>query len=137
MRWSDLPLDPSPRMLRQFSVLCVVFFGALAGWHGFVRGHLTLGWIFAGLAVTLGPVGLLAPKAIRPIFIGWLAVAFPIGWIVSRVMLILLYFGLVVPFGLFFRLSGRDILHLKTKRQSTYWASKPMPTEISSYFRQY
>src|SRR5688572_30877719 len=95
MRWSDLPLNPSPRMLRQFAGLWIVFFGGLAAWRWFALGQPRAATVLAVLAVTIGPLGLLAPSVIRPIFVAWLALAFPIGWVVSRVILLAL-FGLVM-----------------------------------------
>ena len=82
MRWSDLPLTPSTRMLRQFSALWIGFFSAVGVWQWFIRDHHTLAVVYGSLAVTLGPIGLLRPAIMRPIFIAWLAAAFPIGWVV-------------------------------------------------------
>ena len=36
-----------------------------------------------GLAVVIGGVGLVAPAAIKPVFVAWTVLAFPIGWTVS------------------------------------------------------
>ena len=46
----------------------------------------------------------------RLIYVGWMVLAFPIGWTVSQVMLALMFFGLFTPIGLVFRLIGRDPL---------------------------
>ncbi len=47
----------------------------------------------------------------RWVYIGWMILAFPIGWTVSQVMLAVMFFGLFTPIGLVFRLIGRDPLH--------------------------
>jgi hypothetical protein len=137
MRWSDLPLKPSPRMLREFSALWILFFGGVALWQWFGRDHHTLAIIYGGLAVTLGPIGLLAPAVMRPIFIAWLAAAFPIGWIVSRVLLVVLFFGVVTPIAVAFRMAGRDVLGLRRGAKDSYWTAKPQPDGAASYFRQF
>src|SRR5687768_8935989 len=104
MRWSDIPFDPSPRMLRQFAGLWIVFFGGLACWHGFVRGNTTVALVLGALAVTLGPLGLVLPRALRPVFVGWMILVLPIGWVVSHVLLAVLFYGLFTPLALVFRL---------------------------------
>jgi Saxitoxin biosynthesis operon protein SxtJ len=137
MRWADLPLNPSARMLRQFAVLWILVFGGLALWHGVVRHDSTTGVVLAVVAATAGPVGLIAPTAIRPVFVAWMVLVFPIGWTVSRLMLLLLFAGIVTPVAVFFRLTGRDALGLKRRTQvSTYWTNKPAAPDVASYFRQ-
>ena len=138
MRWSDIPFDPSRATLRQFAVLWLVFFGGLALWQGLVRAQTGLATICAALALTIGPIGLIRPGWIRPIYVGWMVLAFPIGWTVSQVMLALMFYGLFTPIGLVFRLLGRDALH-RTRRPGveSYWAPKPAPAGPRSYFRQF
>lgn len=137
MHWSDLPLNPPPRTLRQFAGLWIVFFGGFAAYQYFARQHETVAAIAALAAVTIGPLGVVAPSAIRPIFVAWLVITFPIGWVVSRVMLLTMFFGLITPLALFFRVRGRDALHVRRRTADTYWVPKPSPTDPSSYFRQY
>ena len=137
MQWSDLPLNPSAKMLRQFAALWIVAFAGLAAWHGLLHQERTAGLVLAGLAVTVGPLGLIAPSTIRPIFVGWTVLAFPIGWVVSRVVLLLLFAVVVTPVALFFRVRGRDALALKRKTgATTYWMKKAAAPDLASYFRQ-
>jgi hypothetical protein len=137
MRWSDLPLNPSPRTLRQFAALWILFFGGLAAWHWFGRDNHNTGVGLALLAVTVGPLGLVAPALIRPVFITWLVLGFPIGWTISRLMLLTLFFGVMLPVGLLFRLRGRDALHLARTEHGSRWMPKPVPSDPASYFRPY
>ena len=138
MQWSDIPFHPDRKTLRQFAGLWLVFFGGLALWEGWVRSHTGLASLWAVLALTIGPMGLLRPGWIRPIYVGWMVLAFPIGWTVSQVMLALMFYGLFTPIGLLFRLLGRDPLH-RTRRPGveSYWTPKPAPAGPKSYFRQF
>ena len=138
MRWSDIPFHPSRATLRQFAGLWLVFFGGLALWQGLVRGQTGLATLCAVLALTIGPLGLIRPGWIRPIYVGWMILAFPIGWTVSQVMLALMFYGLFMPIGLLFRLLGRDPLH-RARRPGveSYWTPKPAPAGPKSYFRQF
>ena len=53
---------------------------------------------------------MIRPEWLRSIYVGWMVLAFPIGWTVSQVMLAVMFFGLFTPIGLVFRLIGRDPL---------------------------
>ncbi len=138
MRWSDLPLSPSERTLRQFAGLWLGFFGGLAGWHGLVRGHGTAGWVLAGLALALGPLGLIRPKAVRPVFVAWVVLTYPVGVLVSLVMLGLVYYGMLTPLGGLLRLAGRDPLRRqRPSGEATYWEARPAAAEPRRYLSQF
>lgn len=122
-------------MLRQFSGIWIVFFGAIAARQEYHHHH-TVAIVLAALAFTLGPLGLVWPRVMKPIFVGWMRLTHPIGWVVSRLVLGLIFYGLFTPFAWVFRLMGRDALRLKPQPQaSTYWLVKPR-ADLSQYFRQ-
>lgn len=138
MRWSDLPLSPPPRTLRQFGGLWLLFFLALAGWQGYLRDNAVLGWVLLAVAVVGGAAGLIYPLALRPVFVAALIVTFPIGWVVSQLMLAVLFYLVFTPLGLVFRLFGRDALQLrKPADATTYWTVKPAAVDVRAYFNQY
>ena len=138
MRWSDIPFDPTRKTLRQFAGLWLVFFGGMALWQALARGNPKLGLSLGALALVVGLAGLTRPEWVRLIYIGWMILAFPIGWTVSQVMLLAMYFGLFTPIGLVFRLIGRDPLQ-RARRPGieSYWAPKPVPADVRSYFKQF
>jgi saxitoxin biosynthesis operon SxtJ-like protein len=135
---SDNPLDPNDRMLRQFAGLWIVFFAAIAA-RMYFHGRPAWLWMSIGAAaLTIGPMGLLWPRLIKPIFVGWMKLASPIGWVVSRVVLGLIFFGLITPLAWAFRRGGRDALGLKRSMSTqTYWQSKPAATDKAQYLRQF
>lgn len=138
MRWSELPLKPSERMLRQFAVLWILFFGGLATWEAAIRGRPLLGLSLAVLCLTVGPLGLWQPKWVRPIFVAWLIAAFPIGWLVSHLSLAMVYYFIITPLALIARSLGRDRLSLRRRPDpSTHWRLLQGPTDVRRYFRQY
>jgi hypothetical protein len=138
MRWSDIQTNPSRNTLRQFAGLCLVFFTGLALWQALARGRIGLGLVFAALALSIGPLGLIRPEWVRPVYVGWMRVTFPIGWLISQFVLAVIFFGLLAPVGVVFRLAGRDPLN-RTRRpgQDTYWAPKPSPVDLHRYFKQF
>jgi hypothetical protein len=131
------PVSTSNSTLRQFAGLCLLIFGGLAVWEYVGRDHQRLALLFAGLAAVLGCVGLAWPRGIRPVFVTAMALTMPIGMVVSRVLLGVLFFGLFTPVGLVFKLIGRDALARQyAPEQASYWESKPGATDVRSYLRQ-
>ena len=110
MKWADIPLILRSKCSRQFAGLWLMFFGAWGFYQAVVRGHTTIGLIMGLAALAIGLLGLIRPAAIRPIYVGWMVLAFPIGWTVSQLMLAVMFFGLFMPIGLVFRVLGRDPL---------------------------
>jgi hypothetical protein len=138
MHWSDIPWTPSSKTLRHFAGLWSLVFAGLACWHGWMSDRPVVGAVFAGLGCTVGPLGLVVPAAIRPLFVGWMILAFPVGWVVSNSVLAILFYGVFTPVGLVFKLIGRDVLCRRYRHnRATYWTAKPTATNLRSYFRQY
>ncbi len=134
----DNPFRPTERMLRQFAAIWIFFFGAVAAWQGFHHGRPTLAVGLGVLAVTVGPLGVAWPRLIRPVFVGWMALAYPVGWTVSRLVLGVIFYGLFTPVAYVFRMIGRDELALKPQpHASSFWHFKPQATDKSQYFRQF
>ena len=136
MRWSDINRNPTPVTLRQFAGIWLVFFLGLAAWQYFLVGRPLAGVVLAVLALTVGPVGLVRPAWVRGIYVGSMVLTFPIGWTVSQVMLLLLFFGLFTPLALLFRIKGRDVLLRANPPRDSLWLVKTPPADIHSYFRQ-
>jgi hypothetical protein len=138
MKWSDLPRNPSATTLRQFSFIWLLFFLGMAGWQYWGRGRTELALAIAAGAVLIGLLGILKPAAIRWLFVGWMIAAFPIGWMVSQLMLAILFYGIFTPIALCFRLVGRDVLRRKFPLQTdSYWTPKTQPTDVRRYFKQF
>ena len=137
MRLSEIQFRPPDRTLRQFAGLWILFFGGLAIYQGGFRERTTLALVLAGLALVVGLLGLVAPRLIRPIYVGWMIAAFPIGWVVSHVVQALIFYGLFTPVALVFRLIGRDVLRRRRRPEVvSYFVPKTIPTDPASYLRQ-
>ena len=138
MQWSEVIAPPPPRLLRQFAGLFLVVFLALAGWR--VWQGQPDGWAvgLAALALGVGLAGLARPSAVRFIYTGWMIVAFPIGWTISRLALALMFYAVFTPVALVFRAMRRDELQLRRRDEgASYWKPKPGPESVRQYFRQF
>jgi hypothetical protein len=136
MNWTDVTTPPRPAVLRQFAGLCLVVFGGLAAWRVADVGLDGPAIGLATAAAAIGLTGLVWPRTVRWIFTGWLIAVFPIGWVVSRVVLAILYYAVFTPLALVFRMMGRDALHLRRPGTGSAWAPKPRPRSVDEYLRQ-
>jgi hypothetical protein len=138
MHWRDIPWRPTDRLLRQFAGLWLLGLGGLACYRGFLAGDPVVGGILAALAGTIGPLGLVWPSAVRPVFVAWMVLVFPIGWTSSRLLLAMVFYGLFTPLGLVLRWTGRDVLLRRFRPdQASYWIPRPAAGDVSRYFRAY
>jgi hypothetical protein len=137
MTWSDIPWRPTARTLRQFAGLWLLFVGALAWRCGAAAGSAA-GVALAVAAVGVGVGGLLAPRLVRPLFLGLTIATLPVGWLAARLLLAALYYVLFTPVGFLFRLCGRDALQLQPRPgRSTYWEPKETATDPRRYLRAF
>jgi hypothetical protein len=67
-------------------------------------------------------LGLVIPIVLKPIYWVWMILAVILGWIMTRVILSLLFFVVITPIGLFSRLFGGKFLDLEwDKSKESYW----------------
>ena len=78
-----------------------------------------------------------APAVVRPVYRIALAVTAPIGAVVSRLILAAIYYLIVTPVGVAFRVAGRDELALRRPVASeSYWRRARGPRAARDYLRQ-
>ena len=137
MKWSDLPLHPTPRMLRQFAAALLVFLALDCALFPGVLRHPAGRCVIGALAV-MGVAGLALPALIRWLFIGATVAAFPIGWVVSQVMLALMFYVILTPLALVFRWRRRDELQLRRPPgDESRWTTRDAPPKPERYLKQF
>ncbi len=146
-RMIELDWNPDDRTLRQFGWIALVGFCLLAGaawqeWLIFAAGLGDARTAVAGGLAALGVLAALAslvyPRANRPLFLGLSLVAFPIGFVLSYLILGTLFFGIITPMGLALRLFGRDAMSRGFRPDvDSYWTpARPAP-DRARYFKQF
>ena len=143
----EIDLHPDPRTLRQFGWIALAGFGLLATlawneWLMFAGGlgawRQTVAGGLASLAALTACFSLVYPKANLPIYLGLTVLAYPIGFVLSYVIMGTIFYLLLAPVGLFFRLTGRDPLMRRFEPESdSYWVDARPPRASESYFRQF
>ena len=90
-----------------------------------VSGLLVLAWLFslpllAYIAAAIGLFSLIIPPAGYGLVWGWYKIAEILGFVNARVILSLLYYIMVTPMALVFRLAGNDPMLLSKPEHSTF-----------------
>ena len=81
---------------------------------------------------------MMAPRSLLPIYVIATAISLPIGFVISYVVLGVLFYLVLTPFGLVFRLLGRDPLERRFDKASrSYWVRRSPVDDVSRYYRQY
>ena len=130
---------PSDRELRQFAGIWFPAFWVVVG---LIVGSRTEQWTslyaLVGIAAAVAIVGLMQPRLVRPVYLAWMCAAFPIGWLISHLLLAGVFYLLITPLGLLLRLIGRDKLNLRFERKAkSYWTPRDPPPSTDRYFRQF
>lgn len=134
---------PEPRILRQFAVFAVVGLPLLA-WL-VLRLLGVFAWdhpaFLTTAAVGVVQLGLFSARIEAPtrwLFVALTIVALPIGFVLSHVLMALIYYLVMTPIGLVFRLIGRDVIGRRPDRQrASFWHDRGPARKPSSYFRLY
>jgi hypothetical protein len=94
--------------------------------------------IALGIVALIGIIGLIKPNSLRWLFIAASATAFPIGWVVSQVALVIMFYGVMTPMAFLFRMRGRDALQLRAKPdQSSFWIHREEEPKPERYLKQF
>jgi len=135
----EINRNPTRRQLNQFGFIWLgflVLFGAIARFK-LDAPNLALGLWVAALVVPV--VGWLIPSVMRAVFLGMSYAAWPIGFVVSHVILALVYYLVFTPVGLAMRIFGYDPMKRGFDEDvSSYWVTRdPAAAEPKRYFRQF
>lgn len=110
------------RMEKQFGALMAGIASIIAVWPLFAGGALAWPWLM--VALLLLALAWRAPRLLTPLTRAWLRLGHLLGYVNTRVILALVFFVVVTPVALLFRLLGRDALRLKAVKASSYWRSR-------------
>lgn len=119
---------------RRFGLVVGAAFLVLAGVLAW-RGHETAAWATAVPGVLLILGGLLAPLALRPVHRAWMGLALLLSRVTTPIVMALLYFLVLTPFGLAMRLVGHNPLVRATG--DSYWVTRPPERRRSNLTRPF
>jgi len=133
----EINRNPSRRDLTIFGLLLLLFAGLVGAGLYFRSGAheaARVVWM-AGAALVLLFFAL--PPIRRPIYLAWIYATFPIGFVLSHVILGAVFYLVFTPLGLVMRLFGFDPLRRRFDRAATsYWVERETP-KPGRYFNPY
>ena len=114
-------IDSSTRELRKFALAMAIPLALIGGF--LLWRHGSYYWYFfiaSGLFVC---PGLLVPVVLTPLHKVWMTFSTIMGWLMTRVILCILFFLILTPIALLLRLLGKDLLNMKFDKDSSesYW----------------
>ncbi len=135
-------LDPGKKDLRSFAWVvggAFVVFWAVFAWV--LPTLLDKGGnypLLAAIGVVLALVGTVAPMILKPLYYGWMSLAFTLGFVMTRVILTIFFFLVLTPVGLVMKLIGRDALERKLDPGAeSYWIDKEYPIPDRSRYEKF
>lgn len=130
-------IKSAKRDLRNFGITIGIALGMLAGllwWKGKDTYPV---FLIAGSAFVL--LGLILPPVLKPLQKAWMTLAVLMGWLMTRVILGILFYFVFTAIGGIPRLFGKQFLDLKIDNsQKSYWSyRKYEPFNKRNYERQF
>ena len=120
--------------LRQFGLLVGTVFTVIGLWPLVFRGEPVRWWAIGigGLLIAFGGI---LPQLLAPIHTGWMWVGHVMGWINTRILLTIVFYGLVTPIGIVFRLMGKDTMRQTLDETGTTYrvVRSPRPPSHMKY----
>lgn len=136
-------LNPPPRVLGQFAYIAVLgmpLLGfAVLRIAGAFRWDHPVFLALVGLGVAQVLLYLVGVRVLTKVLYLLLSVlAAPIGFVLSHVMMAVIYYLVMTPIGLVFRVIGRDAIGRRIDPAlPTYWHDRGEPRPPASYFKLY
>jgi len=139
---------PNEGQLRTFGLICGLI-GAVLGvstlWRGSIFGieleiarAREVSYLLLAGATVCVVFALTKARAFWPLYVLATAISLPIGFVLSYAVLGVLFYLVVTPYGLIFRLIGRDALTRRFDRSArSYWVRRTPVTDMNRYYRQY
>jgi hypothetical protein len=113
------------RDLRKFGLTVGIFLLIIAGFLFWKQRPSFPYFAYAGGALALA--ALIAPFLLKPVYKIWMSFAVVMGFIMTRMILTLLYYGLFTPTALVTKLLGKDLLEQDWDRKAaSYWVKRPV-----------
>ncbi|HVG31789.1 MAG TPA: SxtJ family membrane protein [Pyrinomonadaceae bacterium] len=120
---------------RKSALLVAAVLALFAAWN-FYRGRMTVVAVLGGISLALLVVGLFVPPLARGFHRAWMRLAGILGYINSRILLFLMFYGILTPYGIISRLLGRDVLNRRARGQESYWITRPKTRQTKEGFER-
>ena len=133
MKFTDIELPSN----RKFGYFCMFIFG-VGGIYLYDGVMTIILYMLSVLFVATLLVTLAKPSLLLPFNKGWMWIGYILGRVVSPVVLGAIFFFLITPVALIFKISGRDELRLKLSKAQSHWRERsPIGPDAESLKNQF
>jgi hypothetical protein len=115
-------------------VVAAVLF--LVGAWQLYRERTTVVAVLGSIVLVLAFIAFFVPIAARGFHRFWMGIALVLGYINSRILLSLVYYGLFTPYRLVSRIVGRDPLRRRSAKEPTYWVKRANTRQTTAQFER-
>lgn len=132
-------LDESPAGLKKFGLTMVFILGIFAFFF-YRHQHLSVSVVLITLMIIFLILSFLKPLLLRLPQKLWMGLAFLMGGVMTRVLMLIIFYGIVTPLGICAKLSGQNLLRPKNmeQRPGSFWiASKITKENKEDYLYQF
>jgi hypothetical protein len=130
--------NPSRRQLAVFGLAWLLVFSVLGAMAWWKTGTFETAGVFWAIGAAIPAAGLLWPESLRIVFISASYAAFPLGFVISYVILAVIYYMVLTPIGLALKGIGYDPMQRRFDRGAkSYWTPREEEKTSERYFKQF
>ena len=115
-------INTDKKTLRKFGIIMAIAFLVISSLLFFRHKHTGSAHSLI-IACIFFIIGLVLPALLKPVYIVWMRFAVILGWVNTRIILVILFYLVFTPIGLVMRLFRIDPLE-REKKEGTYWKNK-------------
>tara|TARA_B100002052_G_C15417914_1_gene391439 strand:- start:13 stop:426 length:414 start_codon:yes stop_codon:yes gene_type:complete len=116
-------IKSSSKDLRSFGITFSIISLIIASFLYFSNA-LELFKIFTYIGLVFIVLGYIIPIALKPLYFVWMIIAIVLGWVMTRVILSIVFYLVITPIGIITRILGEDFLSLKNSETKSYWNNR-------------
>ena len=107
---------------KSFGILFFIVFLVIGFWPSISGEEIRIWSISLSLLFLI--LGLLNSKILTPLYYAWIKLGLFLGKFISPVVMVIIFYLIISPFGIALRLIGKDPLMKKHYKKSSYWIQR-------------
>ena len=118
-------LDISNRKLKQFAYFVGIILLIISSWY-FIKHH-NRDWscITGCISILLIVAGIIRAELLKELYKFWMGLAFILGWLISRILISIVFYLALTPISLLGRFFKRKWMDVDfSKKSKSYWISR-------------
>jgi len=130
--------NPSRKQLAVFGATWLCFFGAMGAIVLRKGGSPVAAGVLWAVAAGVPAAGWCVPALLRGVYVGMAYAVWPVGAVLSVVLLAGVYYLVFTPIGLVMRLCGHDPMERTfPSGRDSHWQPRRQTDDVRRYFRQF